>query len=209
MAKSLNLKGQKFGLLTVTDQYKRCNKFRHWQCQCECGKFVWVRTSHLVSGATKTCGCGKDGSRTITHGMSKHRVYKIWAGMKKRCTNPLSISYPRYGGSGINVCNRWLTFENFIADMGIPKETDSIDRIDNSKGYFPGNCRWASRRVQSENRKNSVTISHNGETMVLKQWAKKIGIPYKVLHKRIRFYGWPIERAFNEPVGHYHRTRNM
>jgi len=90
---------------------------------------------------------------TPKHRLSRSRVYEIWAGMLKRCDEPKHASYKYYGGRGISVCDRWRTFENFLADMGHPPDGTSLDRIDNDGNYEPTNCRWATAAVQAKNKR--------------------------------------------------------
>jgi hypothetical protein len=97
------------------------------------------------------------------HGKRKTRAYHIWKGIKHRCLNPQSKSYKDYGGRGIIVCDRWLDFVNFYADMGDPPEGLEIDRIDNSRGYEPSNCRWVTRKANCHNRRKRNPHYHDGE----------------------------------------------
>jgi DNA-binding NtrC family response regulator len=115
--------------------------------------------------------------------------------MRNRCENPSVKEYPRYGGRGIKVCKRWLKFENFLKDMGIPKTGMSIERIDNNKDYSPSNCRWATKKEQANNRRTNVLIEFNGEKYNIKQWAEKLKIKYTTLHARLITYGWSIEKS--------------
>jgi len=88
------------------------------------------------------------------HGMYRTPTYRSWDGMKQRCLNPKATGYARYGGAGVTVCDRWLSFENFLADMGARPEGTTLDRINPTLGYEPGNCRWATRSEQNRNRPN-------------------------------------------------------
>jgi hypothetical protein len=116
--------------------------------------------------------------------------------MKARCFNPGSTSFADYGGAGITVCDRWLVFENFLADMGRkPSSAHSVERIDNAGGYEPGNCHWATVTDQANNRRSNVWFSHNGETLTLAQWARKVGVRYTTLHWRVRIAGWAFDKA--------------
>jgi hypothetical protein len=125
-----------------------------------------------------------------------------WTAMVYRCTSPNSSSYHKYGGRGIAVCERWLTYENFVNDMGErPGKEYTIDRIDNEKGYFPGNCKWSTAKEQATNRrqrKDARLITYNGEEKPLKQWAEEFGLEYYTLDARIK-RGWSVERALTEP----------
>jgi len=137
-----------------------------------------------------------------THGKRFTKVYRSWLHMKDRCLNPRSNSFAYYGGRGITVCDRWRdSFEAFYADMGDPLPGLSLDRIDNDGDYSPENCRWATLRQQANNTRANRTITFNGKTRTLIQWARITGIDRGIIADR-RNRGWPIERALTEPVVH-------
>jgi hypothetical protein len=118
--------------------------------------------------------------------------------MVERCTNPKSINYTNYGGRGITVCNRWLVFENFYTDVGQRPSVDhSIDRIDNDRGYEPGNVRWAVKLQQAKNTRHNRIITVDGVSLTLGEWAKKIGCAHATLRERID-RGWDLKRAVTE-----------
>lgn len=112
---------------------------------------------------------------------------------KDRCYNPHSGAYKNYGGRGIKVCDRWTApvvgFENFYSDMGPRPAGCSIDRVDNNKGYSPGNCRWAKRKEQNNNRRSCVMVDIGGEEKTLAQWSEEYGLNYWTVHARYR-RGW-------------------
>lgn len=126
------------------------------------------------------------------------REYHSYLNMKARCGNPKVPHYHRYGGNGVTVCARWQeSFENFLNDMGrCPSPNHSLDRIDNSKGYYPANCRWATPVDQANNRRSNRHITHNGETMTCAQWSRKTGIKAGTIHYRLKS-GWPIEKVLS------------
>ncbi len=114
--------------------------------------------------------------------------------MIQRCTNPRATYYRHYGGRGIGVCERWLSIEAFIEDMGERPLGTSLDRIDNDRAYEPSNCRWATPKVQANNRRNNRHLTSNGKTMTLSQWSDLIGLSKQAIRGRIAL-GWNISDA--------------
>lgn len=141
---------------------------------------------------------GKNSS-TYRHGMSKRPIHNIWSLMKRRCNNPTSEAYGRYGGRGIKVCDRWESFDNFYIDMGEPPVGTTLDRIDNDKGYEPNNCRWATREVQSRNRRDNVNLTHEDRTMCMGDWASYLELDAETLRSRL-VRGWSVKEALTTPV---------
>lgn len=129
--------------------------------------------------------------------------YRAWVEMKRRCYNQNFIGYKNYGGRGIVVCKRWnKSFESFFADMGVkPTPKHQLDRIDNNGNYTPANCRWATAKANSNNKRSCVTVTIDGRTMTLAQWADAQGIGRAMLYKRISEYGWSPEDAILTPKG--------
>jgi hypothetical protein len=154
----VDLTGKRFGRLTVLSYQGRPKpSFHVWQCGCDCGNETVIEGSRLKSGKAKSCGCLRrelSAARRLRHGRTDTAEHNTWIGMKGRCYNPANPKFYRYGGRGITVCERWRdNFENFAADMGPrPSPLHSIDRIDNDRGYEPGNCRWATQLEQQRNR---------------------------------------------------------
>ena len=127
--------------------------------------------------------------------------------MKLRCLEPKTRCYPLYGGRGIKICGRWMNFANFLADMGLKPEGMSLDRIDNAKGYSPGNCRWADRFTQMANSRQTRYITFRGETLLVRQWADRLGIQPPTLSKRLKT--WSLSDALtNGPCRHRYVSPN-
>lgn len=134
----------------------------------------------------------------VTHGMTDTRAYRIWSAMLARCRTKSSGSFKNYGARGIHVCERWLSFENFVADMGEPKAGQQLDRINNEGHYEPGNCRWVTVMENSRNRRSTRLIEYAGQTKCITDWAADIGISRQALHRRIAVLKWPLEKALNQ-----------
>lgn len=213
MPKLIDLTGQTFNRLTVihrTENDKSGNAC--WECQCVCGNITIVPTGSLKSGHTKSCGCFMKEShakRKFIHGMSDTSEYSVWEGIIQRCTNPNNQAFKDYGGRNIGVCSKWKNdFMAFFNDMGKkPSPKLTIERVDNNKGYFPENCVWASRKNQSNNRRNNWAITFNGITLNITQWAEKVGIDREILRARVDKLKWSIEDALYTPKNKYPRGK--
>lgn len=194
------------GRLTVEAYYHSTAKGEAlWKCRCSCGNVKIVRGSGLRMKTTTSCGCyQKEVAIAVntSHGMRQNEEYQAWNHMRQRCSNPKDGRYSDYGGRGISVCPEWSSFEQFYADMGPrPSAKHSIDRIDNNGNYCKENCRWATKKEQNTNQRSNVWLTHNDKTLVLSEWAEKLGIPYKTLHRRIS-RGWSVDRALTQSVKH-------
>lgn len=139
----------------------------------------------------------------IIHGHAKHGglrspTYQSWDNMIGRCLRKKNPYFHCYGGAGIKICKRWLKFQNFLADMGVRPEGKTLDRFPDNRGnYEPGNCRWATRSQQQNNRSTNVLVTYKGETLTMTEWANRLGMPATTFIARIK--RWSIERAFTEP----------
>jgi len=183
MGKFIDLTGQKFGRLLVqtVDGKDRFGTFRWW-CICDCGQKVTVGGNCLRKGDTKSCGCllsdktKEFNSRTKTkHGKHNSPTYISWKAMLSRCTYRKNIGWGNYGGRGISVCDRWLSFENFFADMGERPDRHTLDRIDSDGNYEPGNCRWATGVMQNGNRRGNRYILLDGERVTMAEYSRRTG----------------------------------
>lgn len=196
-AKKVITPGDRFGPLTVLNEeehLKRHSK-RKFRCLCDCGSVRTVEMAHFRAG---TCGCRK---HLTKHGHYSpddefFSEYNIWKGMLFRCEDK---SNPRYGGRGISVCERWRSFENFIADMGERPDGTTLDRIDNDGDYEPANCRWATRADQARNRRTTFRVSIEGVERPLIEWCDIYGIGWSTARARIK-KGWSPEQAVKTPV---------
>lgn len=194
--------GKRFGRWTVIKCIDRVNYEFRWLCKCDCGGEKIVKTAKLLRGRSKSCGClRKENTRQLhtKHGCSKTREFKIWLGIKARCNNPNVASFERYGGRGIKLCDRWNEFSNFLSDMGICPPQHSIERVDNDKGYSPDNCVWADRTAQNNNTRRNKFITHDGETLTVSQWARKLGMPTLDFRHRVST-GWSVAEIIETPV---------
>jgi hypothetical protein len=149
----------------------------------------------------------------VKHMMEGTPEYFVWASMKARCHNPRHRAYKDYGARGIEVCERWRTsFEHFLHDMGFrpsdsigrSKSEYTIERIDNTKGYGPENCRWATWREQMNNRRSNRNLTFQGTTMSTSAWARTVGLPPDAFRRRLK-HGWSLEKALTTP----HRWRSQ
>lgn len=173
---------------------------RKWRCVCDCGEIRDIEAASLTTGNSKSCGCYHREVHT-THGLSYSPIRNVHMMMLQRCTNPKHDSYKDYGGRGIKVCERWTGsdgLKNFAEDMGERPEGYKLDRIDNNGDYSPENCRWASEAQQQRNTSRNINVQWDGQTMCLKDWAKKLGIGYGTLAYRIKT--WGLERAMTEKI---------
>lgn len=205
MGKFEDLTGRKFGRLTVIERMPTVNRRTRWKCICDCGTEKVVGAEQLKSGTTRSCGCyHSDRTREAhyKHGMSNHHLFRIWADMWKRCTNKNNKAYKHYGGRGITVCDEWLEFQPFY-DWAIShgwSEGLTIDRINPDMDYSPDNCRWATWKVQQNNKRNNRYLTFNGRTQTLTQWAEELGMSEDALSTRINQHGWSVEKSLTTPV---------
>lgn len=205
--KRLNITGKRFGkLVAIKTIGKNKNGGYLWQCKCDCGNEIIANVGNLKNGHTKSCGClrGDRCKMNFTkHGLEHTRLYGIWYDMRLRCYDERNISYNRYGGRGITICDEWKEDVKAFYDWAMANgynDSLTIERIDNDGNYCKDNCRWATVKEQANNRRNNILVTHNGKTQTMKEWAHEVGIPYKVVWARMRKLGWSAERALTDPV---------
>lgn len=209
----------KFGRLTVIDfgGYDIRNngeKCSMWICKCDCGTERFRVEAHsLMTGNTRSCGC-------LHKELAKHhgtgtRLYQTYRNMINRCYREDAINYRLYGAVGIEVCDEWRgdngfdAFREWAYTNGYNNEL-TIDRIDNSKGYCPGNCRWATPKEQANNTSHNAYIEYDGRIQTLAQWSEEIGIRAGTLKARIDAWG-DVEKAMTTPIRKitYGRNKNI
>lgn len=195
-----NVVGRRFGRRVVTAFEGYVARGRKqvslWRVLCDCGSEAVVKRQSLNDSAS--CGCHqRDVARALQtrHGHTSRKdgetsTYRVWKGIITRCCNPNHHKYPSYGGRGITVCIEWKSdYAAFLKDMGQRPEGMSIDRVDNSKGYSPENCRWADRKEQARNTRRNRWLTIDGETKHLAEWSRLYGVSGHAIAYRIRA-GW-------------------
>ena len=191
-----DLTGMRFGRLVVKNQAKHSGRGAKWDCVCDCGNQSKkpITTNSLLQLKTQSCGClmvERVKASNSTHRLTKSPTYICWRLMWQRCTNPNHKSYHAY--KNFTPCDRWKSFENFFEDMGFRPDGLTLDRIDNTKGYSPDNCRWADVFTQQGNTKRNIYVEIDGEIMCVKAACRKLGTNYARAKSRI-WKGWaPID----------------
>lgn len=192
----VNHSGKKFGSWTVLGFHSRAKHGQAiWMCRCACGTEKPVIMSSMQKGKSTSCGCEATSKRVLKqtkHGMAGTPTYKSWHQMHQRCEGKSGHEY--YKDSGITVCERWASFDSFYADMGDRPPGTTLDRIDGSKGYEPGNCRWASALTQANNRKTNIRELVNGVDLTPAEAARKFNVHISMVRHRMR-KGWTLEQA--------------
>jgi hypothetical protein len=204
----LDITGEIYGRLKAVEyRGKTASNQAIWAFEClECGCVV-ERPAYVVrQGNTKSCGCSSGRLKSLgkkKHGISQSSVYGSYRAMLRRCYDPKTPMFHRYGGRGITVCERWLGdfgAANFFSDMGDkPSPQHTLERIDNDLGYGPDNCRWATRKEQADNRCTTRHITVNGETLNQAEWDRTLGNGLNIVGDRVR-RGWREEDAVTTAV---------
>jgi len=192
MGKVMELAGQRFGRLTARKIVGLDRGYKVWICDCDCGGITEARSSSLTTGNVRSCGC-----MTKKHGMTNHPTYKVWLQLRAKCLRPTSTMFKNYGAKGIRLCNKWLDFNKFYADVGDRPKNKVFDRKDVTRDYEPGNVHWVSSR-NNRNDGHLKYYTHNGVTKSLSEWARKIGITRQGLWFRLNESNMTIKDAIEE-----------
>ena len=200
-----DLSGQVFGRWTVLKMTGRSgNKPTGqslWHCRCECGREKQaVLYGALTTGGSRSCGCLRKEERAAkrTGRFENLDLYSVWQSMKTRCQNQRHASFRNYGARGIEICERWESFQNFLADVGKRPEGMTLERINNDGNYEPGNCRWASRLEQGRNKRTNQRVVWKGLDMTLTELARLENVAFHSLRNRIVQSEYTPEQAVNE-----------
>jgi len=216
MFKYTDLYGQKFGRLTVLELHHTEQKYDShgkkdglkyfYLCKCDCGNEKIIARNDLRFGNVNSCGCLKSElsiQRATTHGLGKHRLYKIYHNMLNRCNNSNVKCYNNYGGRGIKVCNEWqenfLNFYNWAVNNGYD-DSLSIDRINVNGNYEPSNCQWVTLKKQASNKRNNHLLEYNGKTLTLAEWSRITGIQAATIRRRVNNLKWSAKKALTTKV---------
>ena len=200
--------GQRFGRLVVEGYAGKVGTSHCWRCKCDCGISVTIFGGNLSRGASTSCGCRRvevSREKVITHNDSGSELHQLWKSIRSRCRNPKSPSYKNYGGRGIalsEVFDSYIGFRAYVLESLGPRPTPqhSIDRVDNSKGYEPGNLRWATAKEQANNRRSNVAVTLFGVPYRMVEVCEIFGLPYRLVMERVNRNGWPLAKALTEPV---------
>lgn len=203
----IDLTGRRFGKLTVVEKLPSGPNAQRWRCQCDCGSERIAPGRSLRHGKIFSCGCER-GTHRHSVGHGKSLTYRSWDAMIARTTHPSSAGFAHYQRLGITVCDRWRHgdgtlsgFACFLADMGErPSKDHTLDRWPDMAGnYEPGNCRWATRQEQGNNRATNVTVAYKGQEYTMAELARATGLPKEFLRHRITRAGWSVEEAVEAP----------
>lgn len=206
--------GDRFGDRVVV---KRSDQTRNgaimWVMRCKCGAESHVLTFRVAKNTScRSCSRLKPERKSLLQRQNvdrygerplskKHPLYQTWRTMLRRCSDPRRDDFHKYGGRGIAVHERWLDFAAFVADMGPkPSSQHSIEREDNSRGYEPGNCVWATGIEQCRNTRRNVFLEHNSERLIVSEWGRRKGLRPGLILNRINVLGWDVDKALTTPA---------
>ena len=193
----MDIKNKRFGKLLAIEKCERLGKENReaWLFTCDCGKQKKIIIKNVLRGTSRSCGC----LLRTQNGMVHSKPYRSWVSMKKRCLYKKHPAYDRYAGRGITICKEWMDFKVFYKDMGdAPSDKHCIDRIDNNKGYYKENCRWATHQENNSNRSDNHFITYKNKIKTVAGWADFLKINRNSLYYRLS-NGWDEQEALSTP----------
>jgi hypothetical protein len=211
--------GKKFNRVTILEIFNKLNDkgkvvAKMAKCECDCGKVFDTVFGRIMTEVTRSCGCWtKDRVREVskTHGLNDTRLYREYWGMRQRQSKS-NKHREYYTHIDKIVCDEWvndfMAFYNWAMTNGYSDEL-TIDRIDNSKGYSPENCRWATEKEQGRNKRNNVLITLNGETRCVSEWAEITGIDHQTIYTRVKKGKLTPEQILSPSWGYYDRKTHQ
>lgn len=204
MRTPIEITGNNFNRLTAI----RCTGEKRkglavWEFLCDCGKTVFIPATQVIRGNNRSCGClklEKIKALKFSHGKNGSDVNVIWQRMNQRCHNPTCGDFKYYGARGVFVCDDWRKdFAAFSDHIGArPTPLHTVERIDNSKGYEPGNVKWATRMEQMRNTRRSHFVEVGGERLIISEWARRLGVHDSAIFARVK-RGMTMEQAVTTP----------
>lgn len=223
MTERIDLTGRTFGRLKVIgfhhtevkyygEKKKKCYK-HYWLCECTCKNKVIVEGGSLRRMNCRSCGClarETASKNRYKHGEADTRLYRVWQGMKDRCYNKNCENYENYGKRGIEVCEEWrvnyIPFRDFMLSLGydktLPRDIQTLERIDVNGNYEPSNCRLATKQEQNLNKRNNHFVTYKGVTKTITELAAEYKLDTEVILNRMNNYGYTIEEAIEKPIRH-------
>lgn len=198
-----NTYGRLFVVMKGVDHIQPSGKhMSKYICTCECGNIISVARQSLLNGRTRSCGCMRSERSVEVHTKYSDKVpkrlLKIYDKMKQRCYCVNNKSYSKWGARGIRICDEWLNDKSAFIDWALDNgynDNLTIDRIDVNGNYEPSNCRWATAKVQANNRRNNRLVEYNNHIYTMSELSNLTGVPYSTLEARIDRYKWSIEKA--------------
>lgn len=197
-----SLVGKEFNSFTVQEFAYKKGRQVFWVCICRCG-VKKIRSRMTLTGGRSCCSScnGKKSCLGDAVRGKEAPEHAIWRAIKDRCLRPKCRAFPSYGGRGIKICERWLSYIQFLEDVGRrPDKSLTLDRINNDGHYEPGNVRWATRKEQANNTRSTVFLPFNGEMLSLAEIARKLNIGRNTLTYRLK--NWPLEAALTPKLTH-------
>ena len=206
----INYEGYKFGNLLIMKFSHKIKSRCYWLMKCDCGTEKAININDVRHGKINSCGCihkkqlVKRNKDNTIHGYFGTKTYASWSRMIGRCYNIKDKNYPNYGQRGITVCDSWReSFISFLNAMGERPNNTSLDRINNNGNYEPNNCKWSTPKEQARNRRSNRIIKYNNKSKTLAEWSEILNIKQSTIDKRIKKYGWSVNKALSTKTNKY------